>query len=88
MAWISPGSRLRLRLYAFEQRARVGNRVRSFISTDGFRWEVEDGTRLAAGQEEQITDPFVVRWKGGYKMFFKTQAPPGPRRPGFGRPAP
>jgi len=63
----------RLRLYAFEQRKRAGNAVRSFISTDGFKWAAEDGTRLAAGPDEQITDPFVIRWKGGYRMFFKKQ---------------
>jgi hypothetical protein len=71
----------RLRLYAFEQRRRTGNVVRSFISSDGFRWTPEPGDRLRAGEGEQITDPYVIRWKSGYKMFFKLDPSAGPRRP-------
>jgi len=84
----------RLRLYAFEQRRPGGNSVRSFISSNGLDWVPEPGDRLVAAPDEQITDPFVVRWKGGYKMYFKveerraqTGLPPQP--PGqAGRPAP
>jgi hypothetical protein len=63
----------RLRLYAFEQRKPNGNEVHSFISTDGLHWTREEGFRLRAEPGEQITDPFVIRWKGGYKMFFKSE---------------
>ena len=38
---------------------------------------VEDVVRLKAANNEQITDPFVIRWKGGYKMYFKVE----PRNP-------
>jgi hypothetical protein len=62
----------KLRMYAFEQRAREGNRVCSFLSTDGIRWTKEEGVRLQAGKGKQFTDPFVVKWKSGYKMYFKT----------------
>jgi hypothetical protein len=70
----------RLRLYAFEQRRPEGNSVRSFASTNGIDWTVEPGERLAAAQGEQITDPFVIRWHGGYKMYFKVEErqAPGP----------
>jgi hypothetical protein len=64
-----PGGRLRL--YAFDQRTPVANVVRSFISSDGVNWTVEEGDRIKAGPEEQITDPFVIPWRGGYKMYFK-----------------
>lgn len=77
----------RLRLYAFEQRAPSGNAVRSFLSSDGIHWKEEEGERLRAGVGEQITDPFVIRWRGGYKMYFKAspaRAREGPRRPGPG----
>ena len=70
----------RLRLYAFEQRKPTGNAFVSFLSTDGLNWMREDGVRLQAADNEQITDPFVVRWKGGYKMYFKME-PRQPRRP-------
>lgn len=60
----------RLRLYAFDQRQPRGNTVQSFISADGIHWTEEEGIRLQAGPDEQITDPFVVRFKGAYKMFF------------------
>lgn len=62
----------RLRLYAFDQRAQTGNVVRSFVSTDGVKWLAEEGDRLRAAANEQITDPFVIRWRGGWKMYFKT----------------
>lgn len=62
----------RLRLYAFEQRVPLGNAVRSFLSADGISWTAEAGERLRAGASEQITDPFVIRWRGGYKMYFKS----------------
>ncbi len=74
----------RLRLYAFEQRVPIGNAVHSFISTDGISWADEGGVRLQAGADEQITDPFVVPWRGGWKMYFKTSPA---RRGGFGVPA-
>lgn len=64
----------RLRLYAFDQRTPVGNVVRSFISTDGIHWVMEEGDRLKGNPNEQITDPFVVPWRGGYKMYFKSNA--------------
>lgn len=64
----------RLRLYAFDQRTRSGNAVRSFLSEDGIHWTAEEGERLKAGPDEQITDPFVIPWRGGYKMYFKTTA--------------
>lgn len=66
----------RLRLYAFDQRTPAGNVVRSFVSTDGIQWTPEEGDRLRANAGEQITDPFVIRWRGGYKMYFKSSAPP------------
>lgn len=65
----------RLRLYAFDQRTPTGNVVRSFISTDGVNWTPEPGDRLKANPGEQITDPFVIPWRGGYKMYFKSSAP-------------
>lgn len=68
----------RLRLYAFDQRTPAGNVVRSFLSTDGIQWTPEEGDRLRANAGEQITDPFVIRWRGGYKMYFKSSAPPTP----------
>lgn len=61
----------RLRFYAFEQRVPSGNAVGSFLSKDGINWEQETGERLRASVGEQITDPFVIRWRGGYKMYFK-----------------
>jgi hypothetical protein len=67
----------RLRLYAFEQRVPRGNAVVSFSSTDGLSWTREPGVRLQAAAEEQITDPFVVRWRGVYRMFFKTDTSRG-----------
>jgi hypothetical protein len=76
----------RLRLYAFEQTRPSGNAFVSFTSTDGVNWTAEPGTRLLASTNEQITDPFVVRWQGGWKMYFKsgpagggaTNPPPAP----------
>lgn len=62
-----------LRLYAFDQTKSAGNTFVSFLSTDGSRWKKEEGVRLQAGKDEQITDPFVVPWKGGWKMYFKTE---------------
>jgi hypothetical protein len=67
----------RLRLYAFDQRTPTGNVVRSFLSTDGMNWVVEPGDRLVAALDEQITDPFVLPWRGGWKMYFKVT--PAPR---------
>jgi hypothetical protein len=64
-----------LRLYAFEQRKPTANLVGSFVSTDGLKWTAEPGARLHASATEQITDPFVIRWKDGYKMYFKISAP-------------
>ncbi|MDQ7778711.1 MAG: hypothetical protein RDV41_03245 [Planctomycetota bacterium] len=78
----------RLRLYAFDQTKPAGNSVCSFLSTDGINWEKEAGLRLTANEDEQITDPFVIRWNGGYKMYFKidprgkSSQVPGDRRPG------
>ncbi|MBM3892341.1 MAG: hypothetical protein FJ388_24765, partial [Verrucomicrobia bacterium] len=74
----------RLRLYAFEQRVPIGNAVHSFISTDGIQWTDEGGVRLQASANEQVTDPFVIPWRGGWKMYFKTSPA---RRGGFGVPA-
>jgi hypothetical protein len=74
----------RLRLYAFDQRKPAGNSVRSFISPNGIDWTAEPGDRLAAGNNEQITDPFVVRWKDGYKMYFKVEDRSAAREPGSG----
>jgi hypothetical protein len=68
----------RLRLYAFDQRKPVANAVRSFISTNGLDWTVEDGNRLTGSADEQITDPFVIRTKDGYRMYFKVEQRPGP----------
>jgi hypothetical protein len=62
----------RLRLYAFEQRVPLGNAVGSFLSNDGLTWVAEPGQRLRANANEQITDPFVIPWRGGWKMYFKT----------------
>lgn len=64
----------RLRLYAFEQRVPIGNKVRSFVSTNGLEWNPEPGERLKAREGEQITDPFVIRWRGSWKMYFRTSA--------------
>lgn len=66
----------RLRLYAFEQGKAAGNAIVSFVSSDGLAWTREAGVRLQATADEQVTDPWVVRWKGGWKMYFKTE----PRR--------
>ena len=63
----------KLRMYAFDQRAREGNEVCSFLSTDGVRWTREEGVRLKAERGKQFTDPFVIRWKSGYRMYFKTR---------------
>lgn len=71
----------RLRLYAFDQRTPAGNVVRSFVSGDGLNWEPEEGERLRARPDEQITDPYVIPWRGGYKMYFKispARQPAGP----------
>lgn len=67
----------RLRLYAFEQKP-GSNIVGSFISTDGLSWTQEPGARLTAEAGMQITDPFVIRWSGKWKMYFKTHATPQP----------
>jgi hypothetical protein len=83
-----------LRLYAFEQRKPERNEIHSFLSSDGIRWTREDGVRLIANAGEQITDPYVIRWKNGYKMFFKVQERPAPNAgpvpgaPGAGRGTP
>jgi len=82
----------RLRLYAFDQRTPVGNVVRSFVSEDGLGWVPEPGVRLQAGPDEQITDPYVIRWRGGYRMYFKRcdhhkSDHPHSRRVGRGAPA-
>lgn len=61
-----------LRLYAFDQRTPSGNSVASFTSVDAVNWTREDGIRLKADDGEQITDPAVVKWKDGWKMFFKS----------------
>lgn len=74
----------RLRLYAFEQKP-GSNIVGSFISTDGLNWTQEPGARLTADTDMQITDPFVIRWRGKWKMYFKTHATPTPP-PGRGGP--
>ncbi|MBM3767969.1 MAG: hypothetical protein FJW32_21495 [Acidobacteria bacterium] len=71
----------RLRLYAFDQRTPSANVVRSFTSTDGVNWTQDDGERLRANPGEQITDPYVIPWRGGYKMYFKTSAAQQPPRP-------
>ena len=47
--------------------------MRSFLSREGIHWEEEEGVRLRAKDGEQVTDPFVVRWKGVWKMYFKTE---------------
>lgn len=67
----------RLRLYAFEQKP-GSNVVGSFISTDGLNWTQEPGARLTAEAGMQITDPFVIRWRGKWKMYFKTHTTPRP----------
>ena len=72
----------RLRLYAFEQGKAAGNAVVSFVSSDGLAWTREAGVRLQAGDDEQLTDPWVVRWKGGWRMYLKTE----PRRADRGGP--
>ncbi|MFO0934329.1 MAG: hypothetical protein U1E39_16705 [Planctomycetota bacterium] len=76
----------RLRLYAFEQGKAAGNAIVSFVSSDGLAWTREAGVRLQAGDDEQLTDPWVVRWKGGWRMYLKTEprradrrGPQGPR---------
>lgn len=78
-----------LRLYAFDQRQHSGNTIASFLSSDGWTWKREEGVRLRAADGEQITDPFVVRWKDGWKMFFKSDKT-RPREPRqlASRPAP
>jgi hypothetical protein len=82
----------RLRLYAFEQRSPDGNFVRSFVSSNGVDWTAEPGERMTAAPGEQITDPFVIRWQGGYKMYFKLEerrtAGPMPRAGDAGQPQP
>lgn len=88
----------RLRLYAFEQRVPAGNAVASFVSRDGLNWTEEPGQRLKAKADEQITDPFVIPWRGGWKMYFKHspvrarnfpgQPPPNNLQPQFRPPSP
>lgn len=83
----------RLRLYAFEQGKPSGNAIVSFVSTDGVSWTREAGLRLVAGADEQITDPYVVRWKGGWRMYYKSEPrrarpPDGRAHPGIDRPGP
>lgn len=51
----------------------IGFAWAGFVATDGVHWTKEDGVRLQAGADEQITDPFVIRWQGGWKMYFKTE---------------
>jgi hypothetical protein len=60
-----------LRLYAFEQKKQSGNSFCSFISSNGIDWLIEEGIRLQAGAGDQITDPFVIRWKDSYRMYYK-----------------
>ncbi|MBL8214653.1 MAG: hypothetical protein JNK87_28285 [Bryobacterales bacterium] len=74
-----------LRLYAFDQRTPLGNMVRSFTSADGIHWTQEEGVRMQAAPDEQITDPFVIRWRAGYRMYFKIT--PAARRFATGQPA-
>ncbi len=75
-----PGGRLRL--YAFEQRVPAGNAVRSFLSDDGLTLTMEEGVRIAAAKDEQLTDPFVIRWGDGHRMYLKREFRPtgGPGR--------
>lgn len=61
-----------LRLYAFEQKVPTANAVCSFISSNGVDWIQEAGTRITGTTGAQITDPYVVKWKGIYKMYYKT----------------
>jgi hypothetical protein len=49
------------------------NAIVSFVSSDGLARTREAGVRLQATADEQVTDPWVVRWKGGWKMYFKTE---------------
>jgi hypothetical protein len=60
-----------LRLYAFEQKKQTGNSFCSFISSNGIDWLIEDGIRLQAATGDQITDPFVIRWKDSFRMYYK-----------------
>lgn len=71
----------RLRLYAFDQRAPAGNVVRSFVSENGLEWTPEPGERIQAGPGEQITDPFVIPWRDGYRMYFKISPAQRPAPP-------
>ena len=58
------------RLYAFNQPD--GQRVASFLSSDGINWTQEPGIRLQADAGQQVTDPYVVRLaNGSWKMFYK-----------------
>jgi len=72
----------RLRRYAFDQRTPTGSVVQSFVSEDGLEWMPEPGVRLQARPDEQLTDPYVIRRRGGYRMYFKTMRPPQVRPPG------
>ncbi len=79
----------RLRLYAFDQRTQSGNTVRSFVTSNPHVWAAEAGIRLAAKPGEQITDPYVIPWQGGWKMYFKTERrDPAPGKPSGVRPGP
>ena len=62
----------KLRLYAFEQKVPVGNSICSFLSTNGIDWTQDPGKRLTGKSNEQLTDPYVVKWKGIFRMYYKT----------------
>lgn len=42
--------------------------IRSAFSADGVTWREEEGSRLRGG-----ADPSVVRWKDGWRMYFKVR---------------
>lgn len=63
------------RMYVFNQKGQ--KEVLSLISEDGLSWTQEDGVRLEAPEDKEITDSQVIQLEDGtYKMYFKLSNPP------------
>src|SRR3989344_3639162 len=63
----------KLRVYCFWQKGQDAGKVVSAVSTDGFNFALESGTRLAISGK-LIADPYVIRMPDNtWRMYFKVQ---------------
>jgi len=64
----------KLRVYCFWQKGQDAGKVVSAVSTDGFNFTLESGTRLAISGKS-IADPYVIRMPDNtWRMYFKVQS--------------